>query len=120
MGRYLTITNSDEIKEGVRKKTIGRSIVIGPTAIKFISIAIFAVLALVYLTQSTAGANRSMEIRELDSREAELDLQKERLEVEKNRLKSLGEIDEQFKPAELEPVSSVEHLKTNENIFAKN
>ena len=120
MGRYLTITNSDETKEGIRKKTIGRSIVIGPTAIKFISIAIFAVLALVYLTQSTAGANRSMEIRELDSREAELDLQKERLEVEKNRLKSLGEIDEQFQPAELEPVSSIEHLQTNENIFAKN
>ena len=120
MGRYLTITNSDQTKEGIRKKTIGRSIIIGPTAIKFISIAIFATLALVYLTQSTAGANRSMEIRELDSRESSLELQKERLEVEKNRLKSLGEIDDQFQSAELEPVSQVEHLQTKENVFARN
>ncbi len=120
MGRYLTITNSDKTKEGIRKKTIGRSITIGPTAIKFITVAIFATLALVYLTQSTAGANRSMEIRELDSREAELELQKERLEVEKNRLKSLNEIDSKFEQAELEPVSRVEHLQTKENIFAKN
>ncbi len=120
MGRYLTITDSDQTKEGIKKKTIGRSIIIGPTAIKFITIAIFAVLALVYLTQSTAGANRSMEIRELNSREVGLELKKERLEVEKNRLKSLNEIDSKFEQAELEPVSKIEHLQTKDNTFAKN
>lgn len=120
MGRYLTITNSGETRKGIKKKTIGRSIVIGPTAIKFISIAIFAALALIYLTQSTAGANRSMEIRELDDRQAELELKKERLEVETNRLRSLNEIDGHFQPAELEPVSEVDHLQNSKNVLAKN
>src|SRR5690606_8559190 len=112
--------NSAETRDGVRKKTVGRTIVIGPTALKFITIAIFAILALVYLTQSTAGANRSMELRTQDSRKAELDLQKERLEVEKNRLKSLNEIDSKFEQVELEPVSTINHLDTGDNKLAKN
>ena len=119
MGRPLTITNSHDASLGVRKKAIKREIVIGPTAIKFITLAIFAVLALVYLTQATEGANRSLKVREVNETKAELELKRERLEVEKVRLQSLQQIDQNIqKPvdqnapqATLEPISSVEHLQ---------
>ena len=107
MGRVLTMTNSNSAVTGVRKKTIGREIVIGPNAIKFVSIAIFAILALVYLAQSTAGANRSVKVRDLSDKKAQLQLEQERLEVEQTRLKSLKEIDSGVDKPALEPVGTV-------------
>lgn len=93
MGRVLTVTNSNSINPGVRKKTIGREIVIGPNAIRFVAVAIFAILALVYLAQSTSGANRSVKIRDMEDKKTQLELEKQQLEVEQTRLQSLREID---------------------------
>ena len=107
MGRVLTMTNSNSMTTGVRKKTIGREIVIGPNAIKFVAIAIFAILALVYLAQSTAGANRSVKVRDLSDKKAQLQLEQERLEVEQTRLKSLKEIESGVDKPALEPVGAV-------------
>lgn len=107
MGRVLTMTNSNSVTAGVRKKTIGREIVIGPNAIKFVTIAIFAILALVYLAQSTAGANRSVKVRDLSDKKAQLQLEQERLEVEQTRLKSLKEIDSGVEKPALEPVGAI-------------
>jgi len=103
VGRVFTATNSNSFTAGERKKTISRDIVIGPTAIKFIAIAIFSILALVYLAQSTAGANRSMKVRDLDTNKSQLELEKERLSVEQTRLKSLKEIDNGVDKAALVP-----------------
>jgi len=119
VGRILTITNSNESTSGYKKRALKREIVIGPNAIKFISIAIFAILALVYLTQSTAGANRSMKVREINDKQATLELQKEQLEVEKYRLQSLGEIDGNTEKPVLEPVSKFEHV-ADSNGLARN
>jgi hypothetical protein len=93
LGRILTITNQGHNTAGVRKKTVGREITIGPNAIKFVAIGIFAILAIVYLTQSTSGANRSIKVRDLSDKKSQLQMEKERLEVEQTRLKSLKEID---------------------------
>lgn len=115
MGRILTITNSNELTSGVKKKTIREGLVIGPNAIKFVTIAIFAILALVFLTQSTAGVNRSVKVRDLNTSEADLKQKVSELEVEKQRLRSLGEIDqlqtEEIKvEATLEPISKIDHI----------
>ncbi len=121
MGRILTVTNSNNSFRGARKKTVGREIVIGQNAIKFIAVAICAVLAMVYLTQSTAGANRSVKIRDLDDKKQQLQLEKESLQVEQTRLNSLKEIDAKIeKKAEevvgqtgvLEEVKEVGHLNS--------
>lgn len=118
MGRILTITNSNESTVGVKKRALKREIVIGPNAIKFISITIFAILALVYLTQSTAGANRSMKVRDINDKKAELEIQKEQLEVEKYRLQSLTEIEGNIEKPKMEPISQLEHI--NESGLARN
>lgn len=110
VGRILNVTNSNHNISGMRKKTVSREIVIGPTAIKFIAISIFAVLAVVYLAQSTAGANRSIKIRDFEGKKGDLMLEKERLEVEQTRLKSLKEIESGIDKNNMEPIGNVEHL----------
>lgn len=110
MGRILTITNSRETSSGVKKRAFNKELSIGTNAIKFISLAIFAVLAIVYLTQSTAGANRSLDVTELNNKSKELEVRKERLEVEKSRLESLSEIDAGIEKQPLTPVTSVNHV----------
>lgn len=124
MGRVLAITNSSHNTAGVRKKTIGREIVIGPNAIKFVAISIFAILAIVYLTQSTAGANRSIKVRNLDDKKTQLQMEKERLQVEQTRLKSLREVDGSIaKPDQgivLEPGSTVQHIDSPAPVATSN
>ena len=119
MGRLLTITDSNETKFGIRKSAIKKDFMIGPNAIKFVTVAVFAVLALVYLTMSTAGANQGVEISELNNTQTNLELQKERMEAEVTRLKALSTIDEEFKKVELEPVSQVEHIAPDNRDLAK-
>lgn len=108
MSRILTLSRDNRNISGRRHKTVRREIIIGPNAIKFIAVAICAILAMVYLSQSTAGANRSLKIGDLQSREAELQLEKESLEVEQTRLKSLKTIDSNIDPNVLQaPVAQV-------------
>ena len=111
MGRILTVTNSNSFNAGRRKKTISREIVIGSNAIRFITITIVAILAIVYLNQSTAGANRSMKIQDIEQSKTDLTLQKERLEAEQTRLKSLKEIDGGIEKQVMEPGTGVSHLQ---------
>jgi hypothetical protein len=112
VGRVLTVTNSNSNDLGVRKKTIGRQIVIGPNAIKFVAIAIFAILGMVYLAQSTAGANRSVKVSDYENQKNQLELQKEQLEVEQTRLQSLKSIDSSTAQNTMVPASGVEQLST--------
>ena len=120
MGRIFEVTSSNTTAIGVKKKTIGREIVIGPNAIKFIAIFIFAVLAIVYLSQSTAGANRSVKIRDLNSQKDQLELEKEQLESEQTRLRSLKEIDNGVEKQVMEPVSAVDHVNTGNELARTN
>lgn len=107
MGRPLVFTNSNSMQLGRRKKSVKRSIVVGANAIRFITITIAAILAVIYLSQSTAGASRSVKIREFESQKNNLMLEKERLEAEQTRLKSLKEIDNGVEKQILEPVINV-------------
>ena len=112
LGRSFVYTNSNSMAAGKRKKTISRQIVVGPNAIKIVAIIICAILALVYLSQSTAGANRSVKVSDLDDKKGQLILEKERLEVEQTRLRSLKEIDNGIvEKNSLEPVTEVEHIE---------
>lgn len=109
MGRNFIITNRNTAKLGQRKKTVKREIVVGVNAIRFIALTIVAVLAVVYLSQSTAGASRSVKIRDFESQKNDLTLEKERLESEQTRLKSLREIDNNLDKTNLEQVTNIEH-----------
>lgn len=115
MGRNFVVTRSRSTESGRKKRTISRSFLIGPNAIKFISMTIVAILAVVYLSQSTAGASQSVKIREIESSKDSLTLERERLEVEQTRLRALKEIDSHAQPQTMEPVTGVNHLSSTGN-----
>lgn len=110
MGRSFVVTRSRVNISGRKKKTLNRSIVIGPTAIRFISMTIVAVLAIVYLSQSTAGASRGVKVRDLQASKDSLTLEQERLETEQTRLRALKEVEAKSATSGMETVTSVQHL----------
>lgn len=116
LARDFVITNSNSIRLGKKKKTVTKGFTVGPNAIKFIALTIVAVLAVVYLSQSTAGASRSIKVRDIESKKDELILERERLEAEQTRLKALKEIDSGIEKQVMEPVSSINFTNNKTNL----
>lgn len=118
VGRDFIYTNSTSSDLGAKKRTVGRRFFIGPKAMRFVAIAIFASLGILYLTQSTQGADRSYKVRDLTNQKADLTEQRDRLEIEQSRLKSLNEIDKAVTPvetqAQMQQTTSVQYLPNNE------
>jgi len=110
VGRNFVVTRSNRIGRGRKKTTISKSIVIGPSAIKFVTLTIVAVLAVVYLSQSTAGANQSIQVRDIQSAKDRLGLEEERLQAEQTRLQSLRNIDSATPKDTMQPVSNVNYI----------
>lgn len=107
MGRNFIVTRGNRVGVGRKKKTISKSIVIGPSAIKFITLTIVAVLAIVYLNQSTAGASQAVTVRDIESTQNTLLLEQERLQAEQTRLTALKNIDSVTQKQTMTPVTGV-------------
>ncbi len=88
----MLITNSNSRESGLRKRTIGQELKIGPLSIQFIVIIILAAMALLYLAQSTQGATKNYKLQELKDQKEKLEADTARMEVEAARLKSLNEV----------------------------
>ena len=104
----ITKTNNQDF--GVRKRTIGREIKVGPLSLQFITVIILAALALLYLAQSTQSASKNYKVRELENRKVMLEQENERLEVESIRLKSLNEIKSKTEEMQLEDANKINYL----------
>ncbi len=98
----MLITNSNHFQPGIRRRTLRRSIVLGPISIKIVTILLVAAFALFYLAQSTQSAARNYTIYELQGRKEKLQQEKNQLEVEAIRLKSLTKVEEAVDQLQLE------------------
>lgn len=103
MGRDFILTNSNISTIGAKKRTVSRKFFIGPKASRFIAVIIFGALGMLYLTQSTQGADRSYKYRELTGQQSALEDQRDRLQIEASRLQSLNEIDKSVNPQPVAP-----------------
>ncbi|TSC93952.1 MAG: Uncharacterized protein Athens101428_475 [Candidatus Berkelbacteria bacterium Athens1014_28] len=118
MGRNFIYTNSSSYDLGAKKRSIGRKLMIGPKAVRFIAIIIFGAMGVLYLTQTTNGAGQSLGIRELSSEKSQLSEEYDRLRIEESRLESLNVINQSINPQTaapnqsptLVPTTSVNHL----------
>ena len=115
MGRDFVVTNSGNANIGTKKRTVERRVFIGPKAARFIAIIIFGALGLLYLTQSTQGANRSYAVRDLTTQQSQLSEQRDNLQVEASRLQSLNQISQTINaapagPDKLQPAGAVSYL----------
>jgi len=114
MGRMYVVSYGKTQDSGVKKRTLPREITIGPTAIKFVAIVIFAALGVIYLTQSTRGANLSVELGNLDSQQQELQQKIERLNAEGARLKALDNVYNQTNNLQMEPATNINYLPSGQ------
>lgn len=119
MGRIYVSSYSNGQQLGVKKRTLARQITLGPTALKFIAIVIFAALGLIYLTQSTRGANLSVELRTLDSQQQELNQKIDRLNAEGARLKALDNVYTQTSEMQMQPSTQINYLPGAEPLAKK-
>lgn len=115
----MLITNKNTIEQGLRKRTIGQEIKIGPLSLQFITIILLAVLALFYLAQSTQSATRNYKLRELEDKRNKLQQESERLEVEVIRLKSLNEIKNGTQSLNLEPIKESGFISSSPSTTAR-
>lgn len=101
----LTITHNNSAASGTKKRAIAHVLHVGPLSLKFITLIIFAAMALFYLAQSTQSATNSYNIRARDLERDRLRNRYHDLEVESLRLKSLNNLKESSKDLGLEPIT---------------
>lgn len=106
----MLLTKTNNLESGVRKRTIGREIKVGPLSLQFISVIILAALALLYLAQSTQSASKNYKVHELENKKIQLEQNNERLEVESTRLKSLNEVKNKAEEMKLEDANKINYL----------
>ena len=90
----MLITRNNNWDGSYRKKTISSNFKIGPVSLKFITIALIAVAALFYLSQSTQASTFKYSIMDLEEQKDKIQTDVKQLELESARLKSLNQIEE--------------------------
>ncbi len=90
---------------GQRKRSLERRVVLGPNAVKILTIVVLAAFSLFYLSQSSQSAAKNYIVSGLGDESGKLTAEKERLEVEANRLKALSIIQEKAESQGMESAS---------------
>jgi len=110
MGRFFTLTNARKNFSGIeRRRTINVKSGAGPVSMKFLTIAVLAVLSLLYLIQANRSATKGYSLKALEEERTKIEAKNERLEVEAARQKSITEIENKTKDIEMVPVDKVEY-----------
>lgn len=119
MGRMYVNSYSNSQRFGEKKRTLSRQITLGPTALKFIAVIIFAALGIVYLVGSTSGANTSVEVQTLDSQQKDLSQKIDRLNAEGARLKALDNVYNQTSSQQMQPATKINYLPGTQTVAKK-
>jgi cell division protein FtsL len=93
----MLITKSNNTELGTRKRTLFRSLSLGPTSVKLVGVVLLALLSLFYLAQQTQSATRNYAIQDLESKKKTIESAKEDMSLEALRLKSLQEVQNKAK-----------------------
>lgn len=99
----MLIANSNNFESGFRRRTLRRSLSLGPISIRIIGILLVAAFALFYLAQSTQSAARNYKVYELEGQKEKLGREQDELELESVRLKSLSTVESAAAELGLEP-----------------
>lgn len=82
----------------------------GLASTRMVGFIILAILALLYIAQSSQGATKRIEVQSLRANAEELSVENEQLRLEALRLQSLDTISQSSDALQLEPVRDVEQL----------
>ncbi len=119
MGRLLTLTRSDTVEFGVRKQAFNPQVKIGKRSLGFISIVLFLVLGLFYMTQANQIATKGYQIRELEERKSQDLANQERLKTEAARLRSIKEIQNNAGASQMVPATEINYVSPDKSVAQK-
>jgi hypothetical protein len=88
----MLIPQSTTWEPGFRKRTVKKEVKIGPISLKFLTVALITVGALLYLAQSAQTSSQKYQLMQLGAMKKEAEAKSNDLEIEAARLKSLNEI----------------------------
>jgi len=83
---------------------------VGPTTARYLILLLLGVFSLLFLVQSTQGAQTSAEIRSQDSAQGDLGQEMTTLEVQSSRLQSLQNLNQTAQTGGLVPVGNPETI----------
>jgi cell division protein FtsB len=101
----MILAKANTYEFGVRKRTLERSVVVGPISMRLLTVLLVALVVLFYLAQSSQSATKSYRVYELQQQQAKLESEHKRLELEAIRLRSLNEVQKNSSSLKLEPGS---------------
>lgn len=102
----MLITQNKKWQRGTRKRTIRKELKLGPMSVKFVTIALMAIVGCFYLSQSAQASSQKYQIMQATSQKQELESKTKDLEVEAARLKSLTEIKKTAQNDDFEPIGT--------------
>jgi hypothetical protein len=109
MARFFTLTNSKKFNSFERRRTISVKKGAGPVSLKFFTIAVLAILTLLYLSVVNRSATKGYNLKALDEEMTKIERQNQGLEVEAARQKSIKEIESKTKDLGMVPADSVNY-----------
>ncbi|OIP23306.1 hypothetical protein COX95_04120 [bacterium CG_4_10_14_0_2_um_filter_33_32] len=119
MGRLLTITRSEVTEFGIRKSAYMPQVKVGKRSLGFITIVLFLVLSLFYLTQANQIATKGYQIRELELKKAQALEKQESLKIEAARLRSIKEIQNSASSSQMVPASEINYIFPDKSVAKK-
>lgn len=119
MGRLYVMSYAKNQELGVKKRTLPRQVTLGPTALKYIAVVIFAALGIIYLAGQTRGANESIVKRDLDSQQSQLQKKIDDLQVESSRLRNLQKVYDQSATTQMQPSTKINYLPSTPPVAKK-
>ncbi len=111
----MLVTYNNSWNNHSRKRTVKKDFKVGPNSVKFITIALIAIAALFYLSQSAQGSSQKYQIMQLTQQRQDLEARTKDLEVEAARLKSLDEIKKSTQANSLVPIDDNNFIKGTTN-----
>ncbi|MFA5926514.1 MAG: septum formation initiator family protein [Parcubacteria group bacterium] len=120
MSRFLTITNSNSVSFGERKKTVKpNSLKVGNITLNFLVAALICLLGVFYIFEVNNMATKGYDIKKLESQIGDLKKENENLQIRSAELKSMYNIEEKTKELNMVAPKDISYLNVPGNVAMK-
>lgn len=119
MSRYLTITNSNSVHFGERKKSIQTGPQMGRVTLNFILVALVCAAGVFYIFEVNNLATKGYEIRKMENQLNELKKENENLRIQEAGYKSMYNIEERTRDLNMVAPKDVSYLNLPGDVAMK-
>jgi len=121
MSQSLTITNSNSLAFGKRKKFSAerQPIRVGPLTLNFLLVVLICAAGVFYIFEVNDVATRGYKIKELEKRAQDLESNNEKLKIREAELRSMYNIEERTKNLNMVAPGNISYITLPGNVAMK-